>query len=281
MYSIYRNYNELKGTPIDATSSSKLHLPYLMNTTEWLRCDYDGSRVMAHITGTGSVSDIRIPKQLRFDSITIAKKANGTYTVDFSVNSRERISLSIRATPIEPSYQVTISSNSEDIQGQWYLIGTTRNLYETAFDYRACVVLTVFRHGFAKNAQFYVKQSRNTGNMSYAVNDYPIKFKGTDTFYVTNGDRLLTFISIDKRLLPDMAYKYRIIYIHSNRRSIYFLHLYSADNQEHYVYTDNMSLFIHRREKRLVSRMLSRYFKQLDLADKYTIIPTDTTCYSD
>jgi len=273
-YDIYRGYHDLKSASINPTS---VRTPYFLNTTEWLRCDFDGSYVTAHMSGAGSISNTHIPRGIQFDYINVKKGVNSTYSVDFSVNKRERIVMTIQGIPIN-TFEISVSSRSEDIQGQWYLIGTTKNLYERVFNYRACTVMTIFRHGLAKSSQFYVKLSRNLGNTTYSIVDYPITLKGKDTFTMSSIGGLTGVHAMEGHLYQ--TYKYRIVYFHSGRHSTYFLHISSADNAEHYVYTDDAAV-ISRRERRLVERVFERYFQQIGLTKSLSVISIDLRCYTD
>ena len=229
------------------------------------------------MSGAGSVSDTRIPRHIQFDYIKVKKATNGTYTVDFSVNKRERIIVSIQGILLN-TFEVDISTRSEDILGQWYLVGTTKSLYEGVYNYRACTVMTVFRHGISKDAQFFLKQSKNLGNHTFSIVDYPIVFNRNDTFQMRHGARLNGLTGIESR--RDNAYRYRIIYFHSGLRSVYFLHVSSADDTEQYVFTDDAAV-VSRRERRLVERVFQRYFKQLGFSKTYSVIATDLRCYTD
>jgi hypothetical protein len=273
-YDIYRSYQDLKRSPINPSS---VRTPYFLNTTEWLRCDFDGSYVTAHMSGAGSISKTHIPTGLQFDYINVKKGVNSTYSVDFSVNKRERIVMTIQGIPIN-TFEISVSSRLEDIQGQWYLIGTTKNQYERVFNYRACTVMTIFRHGLAKSSQFYVKLSRNLGNTTYSIVDYPITLKGKDAFTMSSIGGLMGVNVMKSHQYQ--TYKYRIVYFHSGRRSTYFLHISSTDNSEHYVYTDDASV-IRRRERRLVERVFERYFKQIGLTKSLSVLSIDLRCYSD
>ena len=273
-YDIYRGYHDLKRS---SAISSAVRTPYFLNTTEWLRCDFDGSFVSAHVSGAGSVSNTYIPTGIEFDYIHVKKGANSTFSLDFSVNKRERIIMTIQGIPLN-TFEIRVSSRSEDIQGQWYLIGTTKNLYERVYNYRACTVMTIFRHGLAKNSQFYVKLSRNLGNTTYSIVDYPITLKGKDAFTMSSVGGLTGINTVRDKL--HHTYKYRIVYFRSGLRSAYFLHISSADNIEHYIYTDD-SVVISRRERRLVERVFQRYFKQIGISKSLSVVSTDLRCYTD